>query len=86
MVVVEKPKRSPFLTLAYATAALVVLNLPYFLYQANAEPTPDPFAAMGKGFILLICFGPLSIASLIIWWAAVVKIIIQLVNSASVRR
>ena len=48
VVVAEKPKRSPFRTLAYALAASVVLNLPYFLYQANAEPdVHNPFAAVG---------------------------------------
>ena len=84
--VAEEPKRSPFLTLAYATAALIMLNLPYFLYQANAEPNHDPFAAMGEAFILLICFVPLSIISLVIWWSAVLQTIIQFVNRASVRR
>ena len=87
VVVAEKPKRSPFRTLAYATVALVVLNLPYFLYQANAEPDPhNPFAGFGEVFIILICFVPLAIISLVIWWSAVIKTIIQLVDRASVRR
>ena len=87
VVVAEKPKRSPFRTLAYATVASVVLNLPYFLYQANAEPdVHNPFAGLGEVFIILICFVPLAIISLVIWWSAVVKTIIQLVDRASVRR
>ena len=87
VVVAEKPKRSPFRTLAYATVALVVLNLPYFLYQANTEPdVHNPFAGLGEVFIILIFFVPLAIISLVIWWSAVVKTIIQLVDRAPVRR
>ena len=86
VVVAEKPRRSPFRTLAYALAASVVLNLPYFLYQANAEPTHDPFAAMGEVFFNLICFGPPLVISVVIWCYAVVLTIIELVDRASARR
>ena len=86
VVVAEKPKRSPFRTLAYATVALVVLNLPYFLYQANAERAHDPFAAMGEVFINLICFLPPLIISVVLWCYAVVLTIIELVDRASARR
>lgn len=83
VMVAEKPKRSPFLTLAYATVALIVFNLPYFLYQANAEPdVNNPFAGFDEAIITLICFAPLMIVSVVIWWSAVLHIIIQLVSRA----
>ena len=82
VVIAEKPKRSPFPTLAYATVALIVFNLPYFLYQANAKPIHDPFAGMGEALIMLICFVPLAIVSLVVWCSAVLHTIIQLVSRA----
>ena len=86
VVIAEKPKRSPFPTLAYATVALIVFNLPYFLYQANAEPDPhNPFAGMGEALIMLICFVPLAIVSLVVWCSAVLHTIIQLVSRAGRR-
>ena len=87
VVVAEKPKRSPFRTLAYATVASVVLNLPYFLYQANAEPdVHNPFAAIGEVFLNFICFLPPLIISVVLWCYAVVLTIIELVDRASARR
>ena len=87
VVVAEKPKRSPFRTLVYATVASVVLNLPYFLYQANAEPdVHNPFAAIGEVFLNLICFGPPLIISVVLWCYAIVLTIIQVIDRASARR
>lgn len=87
VVVAEKPKRSPFRTLAYATVASVVLNLPYFLYQANAEPdVHNPFAAIGEVFLNLICFLPPLIISVVLWCYAIVLTIIQVIDRASARR
>ena len=87
VVVAEKPKRSPFRALAYATAASVVLNLPYFLYQANTETdVHNPFAAIGEVFLNLICFLPPLIISVVLWCDAIVLTIIQVIDRASVRR
>ena len=87
VVVAEKREGGPFRTLAYATVASVVLNLPYFLYQANTEPdVHDPFAAIGEVFLNLICFLPPLIVSVVLWCYAVVLTIIQVIDRASARR
>ena len=85
VVVAEKPKHNPFGLCEEPRN--FVLNLPYFLYQANAEPdVHNPFAAIGEVFLNLICFLPPLIISVVLWCYAVVLAIIELVDRASARR
>ena len=79
-VVAEKPKRSPFEKLAYATIALLVFNLPFLLYPMYAEPVHDPFAGMGQALLMLICFGPPLLVSVVVWWIAAVEAVVELVR------
>jgi len=80
VVVAEKPKRSPFEKLAYATIALLVFNLPYLLYPMYAEPVHHPFAGMGQALLMLICFVPLLLVSVVVWWIAAVESVVELVR------
>tara|TARA_B100000003_G_C10605226_1_gene240692 strand:+ start:226 stop:504 length:279 start_codon:yes stop_codon:yes gene_type:complete len=87
--VVKKPKRSPFLTLAYATIATIVFMIPPFLhyvYRMYVEPSNDAIGGLGEALIMMFCFGPPLILSLVVWHYAATMSIIELVSRALKRR
>ncbi len=80
VVVEEKPKRSPFMRLAYATIALLVFNLPFLLYPMYDEPVHDPFESLGQVMIMVICFAPPLLVSGGFWIIAAVESVVLLVR------